>query len=851
MTDTGTRFTLEVTPKIPPRIGRLAELANDLWYSLDRPARGLFARLDPSLWLAVGHSPKAMLQQVDEQRLAAAAADPVYLTNYSRVLSAYDTYLAQTARRIGSEGLADDDLIAYFCFEFGFHESLPTYSGGLGILAGDHCKAASDARLPFVGIGLLYRQGYFLQTIDGDGNQLTTYRDADFAALPIEPALDADGHTMLVDVELPGRKIKVKVWRALVGHVRLYLLDTDIEPNSEHDRDIGHRLYGGDRATRIEQEIVLGVGGVRALNALGLAPTIWHINEGHAAFLLLERTRLLMKQGAPFAAAIEAVAANTVFTTHTAVPAGHDHFSDEMVGAHFADYCKDTGVELSALLALGHTPQSPDFNMTALAVRGSRHHNGVSRIHAGVSKAMLADLWPQIRPDENPIEYVTNGVHVLTFLAPDWHDIFDRFLGVDWSQRLTDADYWTRVERIPDAMFWSVREYLKSQMLEIVRQRVRDQLVRNRGSESHLDRLFRYADPRNPKVLTIGFGRRFATYKRSTLLFEDLDALKQIACNPERPVLFIFTGKAHPADTPGQDLIRHIMRVAKMPDFVGRVLLVENYDLRLARRLVAGVDVWLNNPIHPLEASGTSGMKAAMNGAINLSVLDGWWDEAYDGSNGWAIKPASDKLDQSGRNEDEARTLYELLQDRVVPLFYERNGLAYSSGWVAMAKHAMASVLPRFNAERMLNEYVANFYAPAAKRGRAYNSDGCAGARDVAAWKERVRAAWPRVALRRLDAPAHRIVFGERAHIEVALKLDGLAPDDLAVELLMQASRGGDEAPVQRMQFVALDRTPEGEQRYALDLAPDFCGKLDYRIRAYPRHPMLTHPFEIGLMKWV
>ena len=601
-----------------------------------------------------------------------------------------------------------------------------------------------------------------------------------------------------------GRSIKVKVWRARVGHVRLYLLDTDLESNSDHDRDIGHRLYGGDRATRLEQEMVLGVGGVRALAALGYTPTVWHMNEGHAAFLVLERARMVMKQGVPFGAALEAVAANTVFTTHTAVPAGHDHFSDEMMAAYFADYAKATGVELPALLALGHTPQSADFNMTALAVRGSRHQNGVSRIHAGISRAMLASLWPQVAPDDNPVEYVTNGVHVLTFLAPEWHDIFERFLGVDWSQRLTDVDYWTRVERIPDAMFWSVREYLKSQMLEIVRQRIRDALVRNRGSESHLERLFKYADPRNPKVLTIGFGRRFATYKRSTLLFEDLDALKQIVSDPERPVLFIFAGKAHPADTPGQDLIRHVMRIARMPDFAGRVLLVENYDLRLARRLVAGVDVWLNNPIHPLEASGTSGMKASMNGTINLSVLDGWWDEAYDGSNGWAIKPASDRLGPQERDDDEARTLYELLQDRVIPMFYDRNGLAYSSDWVAMAKHAMASVLPRFNAERMLTEYVQKLYGSAAAHGREYHAHGYAGAREVAAWKEQVREQWPRVRMRRVDAPPHRIVFGERVRVEVAVTLAGLAAHDVTVELLLAPSRP-DDTSLQQLQLVATD----------------------------------------------
>ena len=850
MSSPGTRYTLEVTPTIPPRLARLPELANDLWYSWDRATRRLFARLDTSLWQAVGHSPKALLRQVDEQRLIAAAQDPVYLTSYNRVLSAYDTYLGQSERHGVVNGLGESDLVAYFCAEFGFHESLPTYSGGLGILAGDHCKAASDARLTFVGVGLLYRQGYFLQTIDADGNQQAIYNDADFDSLPIEPVIDPHGNALAVEVGLPGRSIRVKVWRARVGHVQLYLLDTDVDGNSEADRAIGHRLYGGDRATRIEQEIVLGIGGVRALTALRLEPAVWHINEGHAAFLVLERTRLLTKRGVPFAAALEAIAASTAFTTHTAVPAGHDHFADDMVGTYFADFCRDSGIEPSALLALGHTEGSAEFNMTTLAIRGSRHHNGVSRIHGGVSKAMLQNLWPQIEPEENPIDYVTNGVHVLTFLASEWHDIFERFLGVDWSQRLTDREYWAGVDRIPDAMFWSVREYLKAEMLHAVRERVHGQLVRNRGSESHLDRLFRYADPRNPTVLTIGFGRRFATYKRSTLLFDDLDALRQIVSDPQRPVLFIFAGKAHPADTPGQDLIRHIMAIAKMPEFTGHILLVENYDLRLARRLVAGVDVWLNNPVHPLEASGTSGMKAAMNGAINLSVLDGWWDEAYDGTNGWAIKPASERLDQDARNHDEARTLYEVLQDRVVPLFYDRRGLAYSTQWVTMAKRAMATVLPQFNAERMLDDYIVKFYGPAANRGTDYTADDCAGAREIAAWKERVRVAWAGVELRRIDTPTQRIAFGDTVHIEVGVKLNGLAPEDVAVELLIENGRDDDSAPRQERELAA-QGSVENEERYALDLAPELCGKLGYRIRAYPRHPRLTHRFELGLMRWL
>jgi starch phosphorylase len=485
-------------------------------------------------------------------------------------------------------------------------------------------------------------------------------------------------------------------------------------------------------------------------------------------------------------------------------------------------------------------------------VRGSRHHNGVSRIHGGVSERMLQELWPQVAPEENPVESVTNGAHVLTFLSPEWHDIFDRFLGVDWSKRLTDVEYWKRVDLIPDTMFWGVREYLKAQMLYQIRTRVREQLLRNRGSESHLDRLFRLADPASPNVLTIGFGRRFATYKRAALLFEDLDTLRRIVCDPERPVVFIFTGKAHPADTPGQDLIRRVMQVAKMPELVGHILLVEGYDLRLSRRLVAGVDVWLNNPIHPLEASGTSGMKASMNGCINLSILDGWWDEAYDGSNGWAIKPASDRLDQSKRDEDEARTLYELLQDRVIPLYYERGGLAYSPGWVATAKRAMATILPRFNATRMLNDYVARFYAPASSRGRLLQSGNCAEACRLASWKARVRAAWPGVALRRVDAPVQRIRFGEKLTLEVAVALNGLAPSDVAVELMMQPAHAPERAQPQRLRFAPSQQPGAGgEAHYTLELSPELCGRLDYRIRAFPFDPILTHPFELGLMVWL
>ncbi|MBI1394401.1 MAG: alpha-glucan family phosphorylase [Betaproteobacteria bacterium] len=849
----GTTFLLEVNPKLPKRLERLEELSNNLWYSWDRPTRTLFARLHPSLWNAVGHSPKAFLKRVDEERLRAAADDAVYLKSFNRVLSAYDSYHSEPLRRDGSEWLRQNDLVAYFCAEFGFHESLPIYSGGLGILAGDHCKAASDMRLPFVGVGLLYRQGYFQQSIDGDGNQHAVYNDSDFEDLPISPVRHEDGTDVLVSVELPGRSVTVKVWHARIGHVSLYLLDTDLEINRDADRGITHRLYGGDRRDRLEQEIVLGIGGVRALAAIGVRPTAWHINEGHAAFLVLERSRELVSRGMTFPVAIEAVAANTIFTTHTPVPAGHDHFAEDMIGEYFDEFCRELTLDRDRFLSLGRTEGGHEFNMTALAVRGSRFHNGVSRIHGRVSSEILSSMWPEIAPQDNPIDFVTNGVHVPTFLAQEWGDLFDRYLGFDWTHHITNPGFWRSVESIPDHLFWSVRQSLKSQMLHLVRHRVSVQHFRNNGSEAHLDRLLKLTDPASPNVLTIGFARRFATYKRATLLLQNLDWLRQIVCDDTRPVMFLFAGKAHPADVPGQDLIRRLTEISRTPEFEGRILIVENYDLRLARRLVSGVDVWLNNPVYPLEASGTSGMKAGINGVLNLSVRDGWWDEGYDGRNGWAIKPVSEHLDEQRRNAEESNTLYELLQDHVIPTYYARTEMGYSPDWVKMAKRSIATLLPRFNSARMVNEYLSKFYLPATRQWRKYSDSGFANARVVAEWKEHVRRAWRNVRMHRLDTAPKRIQFGQGVRVEVAVHLDGLRPADVVLEMILSRHTELESQRLTERHRLEFDGTftQDDEHRYLLELTPEMCGKLEYTICLYPYHVLLTHPHEMGMTLWL
>ncbi len=848
-----TPFVLEVRPKVPARLARLEELANNLWYSWDLPTRDLFSHIHRNLWDAVGQNPKAFLRSVDEQRMITASEDQVFLEHYYRTLAAYDSYHTKPVHNHHTQGFAETDLIAYFCAEFGFHESFPIYSGGLGILAGDHCKSASDMHLPFVGVGLLYRRGYFHQTIDAQGNQKAIYADSEFESLPISPALSHDGSAVYVSVDLRERSVKVKVWQARVGNVTIYLLDTDLEENSQHDRAVTHHLYGGDKTMRIEQEIVLGIGGVRALAAMGIKPTTWHINEGHAAFMMLERMRTLIAQNMDFLSALEAVAAYTVFTTHTPVPAGHDHFNRDMMMPYFEKYYPQLKISRDEFFALGYVSDTADFNMTTLAIRCSRFHNGVSRIHGKVSSEICAEMWPEIEAEENPMSYITNGVHTPTFLAKEWPEVFVRFLGWDWSQHMADAGFWEKIDHIPDHQFWSVRGSLKSRMLQLIRHRVSSQHARNHGSEAHLDRILKYADPANPNILTIGFARRFATYKRAALLFENLEWLRQITGDAERPVLFIFAGKAHPADIPGQDLIRRVTAISNMPEFEGKILMLEDYDLRLARRMVAGVDVWLNNPLYPLEASGTSGMKAAMNGVLNLSVLDGWWDEGYAKGNGWAIKPVSESLPEAQRNYEESRTLYELLQDHVIPTYYDHNKMGFPEEWVKMSKRSIATLLPSFNSTRMVGEYVAKTYVPATRQYRKYCENNFAGARQIATWKDTVRHAWPGVTIRSLGAPKLSVTFSENVHVDVSVQLNGLKPADVVVEMLIshQSNKQKLKRAARHPFKFQGDDSKTGEQIFSLDLTPDLCGKLEYRIRVYPHHAMLTHPLEMGFMRWL
>ena len=850
---TGTRYTLEVQPKIPEPLAKLEDFAEDLLYSWDRNVRYLFQRLDRTLWEECGHNPKVFLRRVSQHHLDEAVQDGHFMDDYHRAVTSYQTYHASSLGAGVKKHLdSDDDLVAYFCAEFGLHESLPIYSGGLGILAGDHCKAASDLHLPFIGVGMLYRQGYFTQTIDNQGKQVAHNLRTEFSDLPIKPATNHEGAEVHVHVDMPGRQVTLKVWQAKAGHIKLYLLDSDLPENEEADRRITHQLYGGDIDTRIQQEIVLGIGGVRAVRALGLKPTVWHINEGHAAFQILERCREHVANGLDFETALELVAGGTVFTTHTPVPAGHDIFDHEHIESYFSQYIAELGISKERFLELGtSTSGEGTFNQTSLSLKGARHRNGVSRIHGGVASQMEQYVWPEILPAENPVGHVTNGVHVHTFLAPEWTTLFDTKFGSEWRNELLNEEYWSRIEEIPDQLYWSIHQSLKANLYEEIKQNLANSYHRNGCSEAQIERLTQYLNG-DEDILTIGFARRFATYKRATLIFSDPERLDRLLNNPDRPMMLIFAGKAHPNDIPGQHLIQVIHDFSRRPEFEGKIILLEGYDMALGRLLVSSVDVWLNNPEFPLEASGTSGQKAGMNGVLNLSVLDGWWGEGYNGNNGWAITPHTPDFDAAYRNREESQELLQLLETQVSPLYYDRCHQGYSKGWVEKSKASMKSILPRFNSSRMVMDYVRDYYAPAKRQAIKLGADNAAPAKALAQWRDRVVQAWPNVNARRLDTPTEAVSTGAPLEIKVGVCLDELDKEDIVVECLVYTEdKQGNKSNQRSYNFIATDQVVDGETIYELRLLSDLPGLQYYNLRVYPHHRHLTHPYESGRMIWI
>jgi starch phosphorylase len=737
--------------------------------------------------------------------------------------------------------------------------SIPIYAGGLGILSGDYLKSMSNLHVPFVGVGMLYHQGYFTQRILPGGEQRADYPYIEAADLPVVPARDSDGRELRVQVALPGRIVWLRVWQAHNRRVKLYLLDSDLPENSAVDRGITYHLYDSNTDIRLQQEIVFGIGGTRALRALGVTPTVWHINEGHAAFLILERCREHVEEGMELEGALERVAANTVFTTHTPVVAGHDVFPHSLIRGYFneMDMAAKLGMSEERFLALGASPHTPHgFNMTCLALRGSRFHNGVSRIHGRVAAEMEAHIWPQVPPAENPLGYVTNGVFLCSMLGMSWLALLEMYLGRGWRNRLTDKAFWRAfIDGIPDHVYLSTRQILKLYMIDYIRTHATRLYRRNGLTESDIAHLTRFLTSASINTLFIGFARRFATYKRADLVLRDLPRLARIVNDPERPVVFVFAGKAHPADKPGQELLSRIYEIGMRPEFQGRLLMLENYSLAMARILLPGVDVWLNNPEYPLEACGTSGMKAAINGGINLSVLDGWWAEAYNGENGWAITPHPE-LPSKERDTREAGELLDLIEEQVVPLFYTRNAAGEPEAWVKKSKASMKTILPDYNSIRMCMDYLREFYAPAIRHGEALSLGGGRAASDLALWKTRVAAAWAGVRLRFASQPPAAICAGDSLLLEVAVQLNGLDPSDVVVECL--PGRGNEMenfVPESSMALEPKGQGAEGETIFAGDLQGrsdlPMEGLRQFRVRAYPFHPMLAHRFECGCMVWL
>ncbi len=845
--------TITITPNLPESLQPLLRLARNLWWSWTPEAIYLFKDMDAELWDKTGHNPIAMLGSIEQPRLEELERDEVFLARMETVIQELERYLnAQTwYKKISNDG--DGKVIAYFSAEFGLHESLPLYSGGLGILAGDHMKSASDLGLPLRGIGLLYKHGYFQQYLNPDGWQLETYPTNDFHNMPISPVKDGKGNPVIIDVKMDDRTVFCKVWEITVGRVRIYMLDTDVPLNSESDRQITAHLYGGSIETRLQQEIVLGRGGIRMLKQLGENPAVCHMNEGHSAFMAVERLIQLTKDaGLSFDEALEAVRATSVFTTHTPVPAGIDRFPEDLIRRYFGEAVGEMGISMEQFLDYGRIhpgDRNETFCMAVLAIKMASQTNGVSKLHGEVSRNMWAEIWPQIPKHEVPITHVTNGIHTLGWLSREMARLYERYLGSRWIDEPTNHNIWKRVRHIADFELWRSRERLRERLISFSRHRLKKQL-QNKGAPRY--QLKAADEVLDPEALTIGFARRFATYKRATLLFKDPERLTRILTNPQRPVQIIFSGKAHPKDREGKALIQKVVQMANRPELRNHIVFIENYDIEVARYLVQGVDVWLNTPRRPNEASGTSGMKVTANGGLNLSILDGWWVEGFNGNNGWAIGAGEEYDDPNYQDEVESRLLYELLENTVVPLFYDRTQHGIPSGWVEMIKNSIQSICPFFNTNRMVEEYSTKFYLPNSKRWLACQKDGWCEAREIAAWKKRVFELWHQVKITDVELPDKKAPkVGDRLPIHVYVQLGDLSPDEVRVDAYI--GHLDDKGTIEEGHPLPLISTGETSELGYLFKGNLLClssGQIGFSVRCYPYRKELAHPFELGLLKW-
>ena len=848
---------ITVNPQLPKRINKLGDIANNLWWSWNSEFLKLFQLIDIDLWETVGKNPVKFLKLVSQQKLEQAAQNQELLKKYDKIVSDFEGYMYSKSTWFNRKyPNSKNDLIAYFSAEYGLDETIPIYSGGLGILSGDHLKSASNLGLPFVAVGLLYKNGYFHQKINRYGEQESIYKDIELNNLPILPVKKETGEELIIDVKLPRKKLYLKVWQINVGRIKLYLLDSDIEQNTDNDyKEITLRLYGGDQEMRIRQEIVLGMAGVSLLKELGLNPTVYHMNEGHSSFLLLEMIKNIMEEKkVSFEIAREIATAKTVFTTHTPVPAGNDIFPIELVERYFKDFWPKLGLEKEEFLKLGMKPceeLEPGFNMGILALKIAGKKNGVSKLHEEVSRELFADVWPNISPDESPITHITNGVHTCSWLAPNLKQLYNKYLQPYWQDKIYDNDVWIDIQNIPDEELWDAHQNRKEKLITFVKENVTTRLRKNGHSyEDIKDTVYNL----KPNVLTIGFARRFATYKRATLIFRDLERITQILNDKDKPVQLIFAGKAHPADKAGQDLIKYIHEISMKPQFKGKIFLLENYNIQMARYLVSGVDVWLNNPRRPMEASGTSGQKASVNGVVNFSISDGWWAEGYNSKNGWLIGTDTEYDSYDIQDTADSESIYYTLENKIIPAYYERENGKFSKKWMNLMKNSIMSTGGEYSTSRMVVDYTQKLYMPLCNLYNTYFTN-LESVTSFNSWKNETRNSWKDIKITQLNNVDNVIMdAGNKIEVNCQIEIPNIYKDNVEVEVYYgQILDNGTVKKIETIPMKLVKQVEERKDTYLYSAKIDLTtgGNYGYTFRVMPKNKMLLDSANLNLVKWI
>jgi phosphorylase/glycogen(starch) synthase len=835
---------LVVKSRLPGRIKVLHELTRNLWWTWNYKLMDLFETVSPEIWEKVEKNPVQLLDKVSYERLSELAADEDFVGRLDAIYSEFRAYM--------DRDFSDDVRIAYFSMEYGISNILKIYSGGLGILAGDYLKEASDRGVKMVAVGLLYRFGYFSQTLSVNGEQIANYEAQDFSLLPLKEVRNKDGQPLYISIELPGRSLYAKVWKAQIGRVALYLLDTDVERNTPADRQITYHLYGGDWENRLKQEILLGIGGIRLLEALNAQVDLFHINEGHAALINVERLVDLVEKKYSYAEALEIVRASSLFTTHTPVPAGHDKFDEDMFRIYLRHIPEKLKISWEEFMDLGREHAGADemFSMSVLAAKTSQEMNGVSELHGSVTRRMFCNLWSGYFPDELHIGHVTNGIHYGTWTVSEWQEFYKEMFGPEFLSNVSNSEYWKRIYEVPDRKIWEVRHVLRKKLMDFVRQRLESTMSRRHDSPAHIVEVLDILDE---NALTIGFARRFATYKRAHLIFRDLERLSEIVNNSERPVQFIFAGKAHPADEAGKALIRRIIDISKQPEFIGKIIFLENYDMELAKRLVSGVDVWLNTPTRPLEASGTSGQKAELNGVLNFSVLDGWWYEGFEKEAGWSLTEKKSFDNQDFQDDLDAATIYSILENEIVPLFYDVNEDGVPVGWVRYIKNSIAHIAPRFTTRRMIDDYLSRFYQPMHQRLKVLCANDCELVHNIASWKRRVMSGWNDIQLLEVNMPdiaRQELGIGDDYIIDVKIDLKQLEDIDVGLEMLMVESTEDDFPPILHKEPFKVIKKEGSVVYYEMKYKLNLPGSFKFGIRMFPKNDLLPHQQDFALVRW-